>query len=360
MITTLAIALSQAAVAHAQPRPNGVVGAVEVDASGALRSARSAGGATWRAERLTGHPAPEIEPPTAALEAVREAWESAQFQRCLALVQGPELRLERLLGNGWRELAARAQVYAAGCARPVDPDGARQRLVRAASARLPIGDAAAATEHPPIIALADEASAAAAARGSVSVRLVSQPEGARVMVDGGAQRCARAPCELAMPPGEHVFTFASLGHSSRTVLRPIETDGLEVAVALDPASSDALRQQLAHAIARRQDPQSLLELASDALGATVVVLAWEHDRGASAALLDRREEGVEPSRMDETEIGEAVRSAVSEWRARVEPFDPIPWIVGTSVGLVVVGAVVTVLSVLATSGELTERSFVFE
>jgi len=159
-------------------------------------------------------------------------------------------------------------------------------------------------------------------------------------VDGGAQRCRATPCDLAVPPGQHVITVAQLGYARRTVQRTLAADtGLRLA--LDPAPGPEQRAQLDAALADGQDPDGprFVRAVGMAFGARVVVVVRPSGEGASASLYDRARNRIlartTVDRVDEAPA--AVRSVIAEWRGITEPTplleEPLFWLGAGAVAL---------------------------
>ncbi len=131
--------------------------------------------------------------------------------------------------------------------------------------------------------IAEEERAAAHRRGSVAVEVRTEPEGARVLVNGVA-RCPVAPCRVHLLRGEHHLIADKLGYRRR-VLTPVADADATVRVVLEPASADETRQQLTAALAAGADPSAaeIPRATASAFGAGLLVLVWARQWQVHAA-----------------------------------------------------------------------------
>jgi hypothetical protein len=155
-------------------------------------------------------------------------------------------------------------------------------------------------------------------RPRVRIVVQTRPSGARLVVDGGAQRCARTPCTILLLRGEHRLAVERLGYARRTVRREFGRS-TKLKLTLDAAAASDARDQLAVALAAGRDPGTpeFARVASAAFGGQVVVLAWRSGRQGHAILYDRRRKGIVARvsvRGRHESLEAAVRSVVQEWR----------------------------------------------
>ncbi len=352
-MTVVLAAVMLPGVVHAddEPEPRGVVVTIgEDDGAVALGAAREAGGAVWRPAAIAATNPPPVPGPEAAVEALRGFYLDADFLRCLSQLNDRTLDRTALLSNGHLDAAAAVGIYGGACALgAADTDLAASLLREVAVAELP-ATAALEVVSPDVQRVAEEERRAVAEADRVTVRVTSQPAGAAVAVDGGGRRCAATPCELSLTPGEHVFVVEALGFARRTERRDMREDA-SLELALDPAPSDVVTNQLAHALGREVPPDDALfvRATSRAFGARLVVLSFERGGRHHAALYDRASGHIvaEASVANDEGPEVAVGSVVNEWRGQVEstPFyqHPLFWI--ATVGAAIAAGVIVFLVV---------------
>ncbi|HJK97409.1 MAG TPA: PEGA domain-containing protein [Polyangiaceae bacterium LLY-WYZ-14_1] len=319
----------------------------------ALAAAREVGGARFRGERLglEGRPGTPREAAAARRRAisaraaeVRRRYFEADFLGCLATLGRPDAQVERALDLGEREAAAALAVFGAGCALGAgDEASARDRLRFLVTAEL--DPAPLARVAPELQALAEEVTAAGMARARRPVAIDSDPDRARVIVDGRPAGC-ETPCRRDLLVGPHRLRLERLGRVPRRSSLDVPPpppgggDGAPVALvlALDPAPAALVRDQLDDRVAdgARLDGPALAQAASEAFGARVAVFVWREDGRVFAAIYDRGL-GRVVARTSDASAPVAVRAAVSEWRGVVTPRPLVaePWFWGSVVGAAV-------------------------
>jgi len=347
--------------AHADDPRGALVAIGNVDAQAALDASRDSGGAEWHLERVEAAPRPRavsVERPLAELE---RAYRDADFTRCAEIARRPPLDPERLLERADRASASRQAVFAAACAYGAGDAPRSEEVARRALAReLDLTEALARTT-PEFQASIDPIRAAiqGAARGRVTIRV--RPARAAIVVDGGAHRCSSSPCSLMLYPGEHLIVVESLGRERRVVQQTIDRNAA-IDVALDPAPIGEVRAQLAVALAAGADPGAIevSRAAATAFGARVVVVLWEREGHARAAIYDRsvgRVVATSSARRDRAGARAAVTAVVEEWRGIVEPSlleEPLFWV---STAVVAAGAATLVYFLVRPARE--QRDYVF-
>ncbi len=315
----------------------------ELEEGAAFEGARSAGGASWRLERLDAREAPATEPPQEALGHIERLYAEADFLRCLTAVQGEELGLDILLEHEDRGSAAQVAVYSAACAHGAgDGELARARLRRALIAGLEVSDLLAETT-PEFQLLAEQVEREVGVAGRVTLTLTTNPTGARIWMDGVEATCAEPGCTLEVRRGEHVFVARRIGYLPRTERMRIEDD-VERELSLDPAPAEVQLEQLGEELATGAAPDrtDLARAAADGFGSRVVVLLWTEEELVRAALYDRSlERFVSRASCDgsTTALRTALHALVQEWRGETEPTPlarrPAFWIVTLGVATVV-------------------------
>ena len=330
-----------------EPRPAGVVVAVgELDPKALSREAAAVGGADWRGAALAARPRrAEASQGREEVRELRKAYLEADFLRCLALLQRPALDINRMLELGRRRLAGQVAVLAAACARGAgDLDLSRTLLERIFVRQLDTARALGVT-GPDFQAFAETVRARVHRAGRVSVSIRSRPAGARLVVDGGAVRCATTPCRVTVLPGEHIFAVERLGYMQRT-LRVEVKRSRELVVGLDAADSSTALAQLRDLVSRGSDPgtPAVGRLAALAFGAQVVALAWHRDGQGHAFIFDRRRGRIVSRvtmRGGSQSAARALRAALVEWRgaerrplyARPAFYLPAAGVVAAAVGV---------------------------
>ena len=342
-----------------------VLGDIEEEA--AFDGVRSAGGATWRLERLEPRAAITPPTPTEALALVERLYAEADFLRCLTAVQNEELGLDLLLARPDRESAARSAIYSAACAHGAgDVELARNHLRRALVAGLEVSDTLAETT-PELQLIAEEVESEVSNAGRVRLTLTPHPNGARIWLDGVPAECADVGCALEVRRGEHLVVARRIGYLPRVGRMSIERDG-ERELTLDPAPADVQLEQLREELASEAAPDriELAHAAADAYGSRVVIMIWTEEELVRAALYDHGlERFVARASCDgsTTAVRAALHSLVHEWRGETEPIPlarrPVFWLVtlgvatavGVATGLIVWGA---------TRPEIDEHYLVFQ
>ena len=256
-----------------------------------------------------------------ALDALRAAYRSAAFLRCLARLRDPSLDLRALTLASRHEAAATVAVLGAACLFKADePAGARALIDRALGYGLPVEGALSEAPAPDVQRFLEEARLASAEAPRHPVRIRSAPPDARVEVDGRAA-CEATPCELDLRAGEHLLRLTRFGHLPR-VLRPVVRGPLRLAPALDEAPAEVLLEELA-ARARRglalTTPQ-LFETLAEGFGGSLIALARGSEDGLAAvydADLGRIVARLEVD--EEAELATALDAALASWRDEVDP-----------------------------------------
>ncbi len=323
----------------------------DVDGRVAVEAARDTGGATWRAAEIAAEPLPSQGTPDEAVAALRSFYLEADFLRCLSQLSDRRLDRTALVAEGHLEAAAAVFVFGGACALGAeDADLATSLFDELAALELPASQALEVVS-PDVQQLAETRRQALARRRRVHMRLVSSPAGATLEVDG-VRKCSATPCEVSLPPGEHVLVVEALGHVPRMERRALEGGDEVVELALDPAPSGVARNQLADALYRDVSPDDALFIraASRALGARLVVAVFERDHQEHAAIYDRQNDRVVAESSVSAEEGPAlaVRTVVNEWRGETEsrPIYASPWFWVATLGAAAVAAVIVGLIVI--------------
>jgi hypothetical protein len=291
-----------------------------------------------------------VQAPDDAVAALRGFYLEADFLRCLSQLSDRRLDRKALVAAGHLEAAAAVFVFGGACALGAeDADLAETLFDELAVLELPASGPLEVVS-PDVQQLAEARRQAIAREDRVTMRLTTRPAGAALAVDG-VHRCNATPCEVSLPPGEHVVVIEALGYVPRTEPRLIDAN-LTIELALDPAPSGVARRQLAHALHGDVSPDGALFIraASRALGARLAVVVFARERRLHAAIYDRRSDRVvaESSVSGEDGVELAVRTVVSEWRGETEP-TPVyrsPWFWIATIGAAAIAGVIVGLIVI--------------
>lgn len=218
---------------------------------------------------------------TARLAAARRHYVDGAFRRCLAEVPD-EATGRRLLGEGQRQLAARALLWRIACHVAADQPGQAASLAGAfASYGLDLPSDVAAVS-PDIEALLSAALGRRERAAKVRLTIRSRPSGARVMVDGVDRGCT-TPCPVSLPAGDHLVKLEADGHVSEARVVAVGRSDDAAELALRPAApAEAARQWSSRYRATPlEDSTPSVMLLSRAVRARRVVLvsARPHARG---------------------------------------------------------------------------------
>lgn len=335
--TAGALALASSVRADDAPIAGALAVLGDLDAEAALRAARVAGGATFRAVSIT-TPAPS--PPPDLVAPIESAYVDGDFARCLGLLAAPRTEQSWIEPAG-RADAARSLILRAACGLGADePELARRALEELFVGGLDRASLAATT--PELQALAEDVAREIAARPRHALSIVSRPGHATVWVDG--REHGTTPLSVDVVAGHHHITLTRLGSTDREAEVDI-VDAARLSLALDPATADELALQLEQAVSSgAPDRAELGAAASDAWGSRVVVFVFRREGRVRAALWDRELERF-AVRSDADTVDDAVRLAVTEWRSVVEPRslleEPAFWI--TTLAVAGLASVLTVL-----------------
>jgi len=199
------------------------------------------------------------------------------------------------------------------------------------------------------------------ARPRGAVRIVTEPPGARVLIDG-REVAGKTPLEVDIRLGDHFVTIQRFRYETNTEQRLLQPFGL-VRVSLDPAHRATLAAQLSEILSgdaaksRRGDhlpapPAIELELAeAEWSRAEQVLIAGPPQPGGAGYRLSLVEaasgKSVRSSTLSRSADGSAVRRSVCEVLGETcEVSKGIPWYVWPLAGGVVVGAAVTTAVIL--------------
>ena len=281
-LAALGLVTTGVADAGAPEAPSAVVLIGTLAPDGALAAASAQVPSHWRLERLAPQAAVAPASFAADIDVVARAYREADFLRCLAHTEA-RLEADTLLRLGRHAEAARAGTLGAACALGAGDEREARALLRRLSARDLVDADVLRQTTPAFQRIADEERAAAHLRGSVSVEVRTEPEGARVLVNGIA-RCPAAPCRVRLLRGEHHLIADKLGYRRR-VLTPVADGDATVRVVLEPASADETRQQLTAALAAGADPSAaeIPRATASAFGAGLLVLVWAREWQVHAA-----------------------------------------------------------------------------
>jgi PEGA domain len=175
-----------------------------------------------------------------------------------------------------------------------------------------------------------------------SVRIVTDPPGARVLIDG-REMPGTTPLEADIRLGDHFVTIRRFRFEPNTEQRLLQPFGL-VRVSLEPARRTTLAEQLA---AVQAPPRDELELAlAQWSRAEQLIVATPQQPASSGYKLSLVETGtgksVRTTAVSASADGAAVRRSVCEVLGEsCEVSRGIPWYVWPLAGAVVVGGVVT-------------------
>ncbi|MEM7604902.1 MAG: PEGA domain-containing protein [Myxococcota bacterium] len=256
--------------------PRGVVVTVgPVDPAGVMRGASEAEAVNWELRRLDPQATPALEAPTEAIARLRDAFEGAEFDACLAAAQGRELGVDALLARGDRESAADVLAFAASCAHhATNEDVSRELLARAVAAELPLAGHSAFQDVAVDRAFRELERAATV----VTLRLSTDPEGAAISVDGRPRACPESPCTIALRPGRHVITAAQVGYRVRELVIDV-LENEERSLSLDEAPSQLVEAQLSATLAdgTAPDDPAMVNALSIAYSTPLLLVGWSED-----------------------------------------------------------------------------------
>ena len=282
-LAAIGLVATGVADARAPEDPSAVVVIGTLASDGALAAASGQVPSRWRLERLA--PQAAATPPSfgADIDAVARAYREADFLRCLAQIEAG-LEPDALLRLGRHAEAARAGTLAAACALGAGDEQEARALLQRLSARDLVDTDVLRQTTPAFQRIAEEERAAAHQRGYVTVEVRTEPEGARVVVNG-ISRCPAAPCRVHVLRGEHHLIADKLGYRRRVVTPVADADDATVRVVLEPASADETRQQLTTALAAGADPSAaeITRATASAFGAGLLVLVWARQWQVHAA-----------------------------------------------------------------------------
>ena len=176
---------------------------------------------------------PEQQLSTEAVVEARTAWVSADFAKCLALLEDDEVVI-RALREGQRTLAARTLAWRAACRTSArQAAGARRDAEWMAILQLPLPDDV-GVMTPEIEALLTQVRREVDARPLVQVSVTSPVRDAVVAFDGRPAVCT-VPCTMSVAAGVHVISLSADGYSPQARSVTIGTSGASAEVTLPPA-----------------------------------------------------------------------------------------------------------------------------
>lgn len=284
---------------------------------------------------------PEKQLSTDAVVAARTAWVSADFARCLTVLENDEL-VTRALREGQRALAARTLAWRAACRTSArQADGARRDAEWLAILQLPLPDDV-GVMTPEIEGLLTQVRREVDARPLVSLSLTSPTRDAAVALDGRPAVCT-VQCTMSVAPGVHVISLSADGYSPQARSVTIGNAGATVDVTLPPADPAVAASQWLESRAKgvALDDGRAVTLLSVALrSARLVVLgAGEQPslvRGALAI------DGIVQARGEREDVQALVQDLLVRAKV-VEPSVPVwkRWPFWVAVGAAVVASGVT-------------------
>lgn len=310
--------------------------------------AQEVGGASWSVQPITPAAGAGTRGSARELQRLRERYLEADFLGCLATLQQPALRHERLLeageasDAGWVGTLGAACAYGAG-----DEDLAQRLLTPLFSAEIDLAGALRITT-PDFQDLAERVRQQTQHESRVTLTVTTSPDTASVTLDG-FRACDARPCRFDVFPGEHYITASALGHQDRTI-RQVVSEARTTQLSLDRASAEETRTQLAAALVQGTPPDApeWMESASHAYASRVAVSLYQASDQAVAALYDRGLSRVVARASMNGSDGRqlALRSVVEEWQGIVEPTSvfeqPLFW-VGAGAALAATVAVVLIV-----------------
>jgi hypothetical protein len=182
-------------------------------------------------------PAPAPAPPlpvSDTLAQARTAWVSADFVRCLKLLDD-DARVTDALARGDRTTAARSLAWRVACKLGArQSDGARRDAEWLAALQLPPPEDV-GVMTPDVEALLTGLRRAIDARARVPLTISSQAKDAVVAIDGRPAACI-VPCRMELGAGVHVVKVSADGYTS--LARPVTVTGAETAVELTLPPAD--------------------------------------------------------------------------------------------------------------------------
>jgi hypothetical protein len=314
---SVALVLTTGVPAHAvsDAPPAAVVLVGELAPGAVVEAANDQVPARWRVERIW----PEAPSPLAPLPDVAtltRAYLEADFLHCLTELQRATLDLDRLLERGRRAEAARVGTLAAACAQGAGDAGRARELMR----RLLVhGLDDPDTLHkttPQFQALAEEERRTAQKWGRVAIEVRTDPPAASVQIDG-VLRCGVSPCLVHVARGEHMVLVEKLGRRPRALTASFDEDQT-LTVALDVASADEVKRQLAVTLGSGTDPSGIdvARAATTAFGVGTVAVVWARGGRVHTTAFQRGAGALTHVAMDTgpDAVPRAVRSALHEWR----------------------------------------------
>jgi hypothetical protein len=342
LVATLpALGVARAWAASTSDVSAAVVVIDDLPTTGVLPTAEAQVPARWRLETIKPVAAPPPPPPPAEIEDLARAYLNADFLRCLTELQRSSLDFDRLLEHGRQADAAHVGTIAAACALGAGDEARARELVRRLLTR-ELEDAQTLRKTTPQFQrLADEERQSEQRSGRVNVEVRTDPEGASVMVDG-SMRCRASPCRLHLRRGEHVIVTDKLGRRPRALTTLLDEDQT-LTVALDLASADEIWRQLSSTLGSGADPSGvdIARAASTALGAGLLVLAWQRGGHVHASVFQRSGGGLTHVAMDASgkdAAAKAIETALREWKTETGPRSmfrqPLFWTTAIGVALV--------------------------
>jgi hypothetical protein len=316
-----------------------------VPAAGTLEAAQDQVPGRWRIEAITAESAPPVIP-EGDVEGLVRAYLNADFLRCLTELQRASLDLDRLLEHGHRREAAQVGTIAAACALGAGDEVRARELVRRLLVReLDQPDMLRRTT-PQFQRLAEDERLVAQRLGRATVEVRTEPSGASVQVDG-TMRCLLSPCRLHVLRGEHVVVTERLGRRGRALTAMLDEDQ-SLTIALDPASAEETRHQLALRLGAGVDPSGfdISRAAASAFGVGLLALVWRRGAQVHASVFQRSGGGLTHVALDDhgpDPAARAVREALREWRSDTGPRSmlrqPLFWVTAGGVALLSAAAV---------------------
>lgn len=343
-MATLALLFGGSAHAATPDMPAALAVIGDLPAEGGLEAAQEQLPARWRLELLK----PEASPPRAPqieIEALARAYLEADFLRCLTELQRSSLDVDRLLERGRRADATRVGTFAAACALGARDEGRARELVRRLLVRELMEPDVLRRTTPDFQKLAEEERQAAQRWGRVTVEVRTEPGGAAVQVDG-ITRCVVSPCRLHLLRGEHVVVTEKLGRRSRSVTTLLDEDQT-LTIALDAASVEEIRRQLATTLGSGADPSGvdIARAASTAFGVALLVMTWRRQQQVHSLVYQRSGGALTHVALDDGNdaVPRAVRAGLREWRVDTGPRSmfkqPLFWSTAAGVALLTAAAV---------------------
>lgn len=231
--------------AQDRSRPRGVVlGFAGVDGGRVNEALRRETMTEWTYLSIRPAPTPLASRSQARLAELEEAYYAANFARCREVERDPDLRLDHLLTQGWRERAGRKLLLAAACALAMeDRTRSAQHLRQLVTLALHPSTSLAGTS-PELKGMLDHERRSLAGRASKTLALRLSERADRVAIDGKEVECTQPKCSFELAPGRHFVHATALARASWQGWVDLERTS-SISIFFARMSADEVQMQLA-------------------------------------------------------------------------------------------------------------------